>query len=294
MSNLQTPVIDRRRRFVFRGNAAAVGGRIVRPTDLIFESHVASSLTVAGGRSTASGKNLDYHPYATVDSAKTSAEGLFANVTDHEALTHRTVTADALTTRTQVSADVHGVRVGLDPILRIKGLHATLRATSPAASGEPAIQVDGNIEDFEPKGHNVEIGNCKLRVTLAPAIFQQHDTHSKLMVAADNPGSGIGKFLLLHSDMQPGKPLPPIGRLFRGQDTVYATLVESIEWVGAAYPGSTVTDHTVRVPGFGKLVFAELLLTSLSRRLTLLRLELGSPEGGDVAFAEVESNGIWT
>jgi len=31
----------------------------------------------------------------------------------------------------------------------------------------------------------------------------------------------------------------------------------------------------------------------LERRLTLLRLELGSPEGGDVACGEVQSNGIW-
>jgi len=49
----------------------------------------------------------------------------------------------------------------------------------------------------------------------------------------------------------------------------------------------------VYVPDFGKLVFGEILITALSRRLTLLRLELGSPEGGDVACAEVESNGIW-
>jgi hypothetical protein len=35
-----------RRRFIFRGNAAAIGGRIVRPTDLILDSIATSSLTV--------------------------------------------------------------------------------------------------------------------------------------------------------------------------------------------------------------------------------------------------------
>ena len=42
------------------------------------------------------------------------------------------------------------------------------------------------------------------------------------------------------------------------------------------------------------MFFGELLVTDLSRRLTLLRLELGSPVGGAVAAAEVESNGTWS
>ena len=41
------------RRFIFRGNAAAYGGRIYRPDDIIIEAKGASSLPVAGGRSTA-------------------------------------------------------------------------------------------------------------------------------------------------------------------------------------------------------------------------------------------------
>jgi len=283
---MEMPDIDRRRRFVFRGNAAALGGRIVRPKDLILESHVASSLTVAGGRSTASATDLDFSPYVTVKSAATSAEGVFNDVAQHEALTYRRVSADALTTTTRVSAEVSGVRVGIKPILSIGHVRAMLTARSPAASGEPSIRVDGTID-------GVEIGGHRLNVKLSPSVFQQYDTHSKLMVAADDSTSGVRRYLLLNSEMH-GRPLPPIGRLFRAQDTVYATVVESIDWDGPPFEGSTITDHTVRVPGFGKLVFGELLLTSLSRRLTLLRLELGSPEGGDVAFAEVESNGIWT
>ena len=46
-----THSMDLRRRFIFRGNAVALGGRIVRPQDLMIESSVASSLTVVGGRS---------------------------------------------------------------------------------------------------------------------------------------------------------------------------------------------------------------------------------------------------
>jgi len=70
--------------------------------------------------------------------------------------------------------------------------------------------------------------------------------------------------------------------------------VESIKWGGTPPDArAKITDHTVYVPGFGKLVFGELLISDVERRMTLLRLELGSPEGGDVACGEVQSNGIW-
>ena len=41
-----------RPRFVFHANAAAMGGRIGKPKDILIESGAASSLTAGGGRST--------------------------------------------------------------------------------------------------------------------------------------------------------------------------------------------------------------------------------------------------
>ena len=37
----------------------------------------------------------------------------------------------------------------------------------------------------------------------------------------------------------------------------------------------------------------EIFITDVSRRLTMMRLQLGSPDGGMVAAAEVETNGSW-
>jgi hypothetical protein len=47
----------------------------------------------------------------------------------------------------------------------------------------------------------------------------------------------------------------------------------------------------ITLNGFGRIFLGEFLITSVSRRLTLLRLALGSEIGGDVACAEVETNG---
>lgn len=287
---MQMPDIDRRRRFVFRGNASAFGGRIVRPDDLILESNIASSLTVAGGRSRNAGKDITFargdRRYVQIDSAETFAEGVYDDVKQHEALTFRRVTADALSTTTKVSASVTGLKVGLNPVLEISHLKAGIIARSPATSGEPAIRIE--VASFG----DITIGGEPLIVTSKPEIFQEHDTCSKLLAALDNPSkrADLEPFMLLKSDLHGLDPaiMPSFGRLFRSQGTIYATVVESITWRGETRMG-----HTLRVPNFGKIVLGELLITDLSRRFTMVRLELGSPEGGDAAFAEVESNGIW-
>jgi hypothetical protein len=284
------PDIDRRRRFVFRGNAAAIGGRIVRPKDLVLESNVASSLTVAGGRSVARGTGLRFDEYISVDSAATSAEGLFDDLQGHIDLTYRRVTADALSTSTRVEADVVGLRVGTKITLKIRRLRAELSARSAYVSGEPAIAV-GDKTMIE----GVEIGGRRLKVELNAPIFQRYDTRSKLLMAADDPARAdeLVPHLLLASTIH-GVPLPPRGRLIQTQSTIYSTIVKSLEWEDEPLRGALITDHTVYVPGFGKIIFGELLITDLSRRLTLLRIEFGSPDGGDMACAEVESNGIWS
>ena len=80
--------MDLRRRFVFRGNAAVIGGRIVRPKDQVIESSTASSLTVAGGRSRSQAKATRFGDWVSFGSASTSAEGLFDDVKQQIEVSH--------------------------------------------------------------------------------------------------------------------------------------------------------------------------------------------------------------
>jgi hypothetical protein len=282
--------MDLRRRFVFRGNAAAIGGRIVRPKDLIIESSVASSLTVVGGRSSAQAKGTRFGDFMSFSAASTVAEGMFDDLKQQIELTHHRVAEDSLKTSTRVNADVAGLSVGKTPKLVVKHLHASLTSKSPAASGEPAIAPgsDTAIDGAAVDGHG-------LVVELATALFQKYDTRSKLLTAADDPAfvRKSGDCLFMNSAVG-GNPAPPTGRLLHACGTTYATIVKSIKWSGEPFPGATIDHHVVTVPNFGKIFFGELLITDLSRRLTMLRLELGSPDGGAVAAAEVESNGTWS
>jgi hypothetical protein len=138
--------------------------------------------------------------------------------------------------------------------------------------------------------------------SLALPLFQRCDTRSKLLTAADNTDfvRDSGDCLFMTSAI-PGAPPPPTGepptgRLLHCLGTIYATIVKSIKWADAAnpHPNARIDHHLVIVPGFGTIFVGELLITEDSRRLTLLRLELGSDLGGDVACAAVESNGIWS
>ena len=286
--------MDLRRRFIFRGNAAAIGGRIVRPSDVVIDSSTASSLTVAGGRSRARAAMSRFGEWVSFAAASTSAEGVFDDVKQEIELTFHRVPEDSLTTSTRVSADVTGLSIGDKPKLTIKGLHASIGSKSPAGSGEPQIAPgsDTAVDGVAIEHLGVSYG---LKVDLAVATFQQYDTRSKLLTAADDPQfvKEWGDCLFMK---QPacGAAAPPAGRLRSGTGTIYATIVSAIHWTGDPFPGATIDHNAVVVPNFGTMFFGELLITALSRRLTMLRVELGSPIGGFVACAETETNGAWS
>ena len=73
--------------------------------------------------------------------------------------------------------------------------------------------------------------------------------------------------------------------------TVKCTLVQEIAWDGPPHPTATIHGHVVHVPNFGKIYFGELFITGESRRLTMVRFQLGSADGGEVTAAEGETNG---
>ena len=74
---------------------------------------------------------------------------------------------------------------------------------------------------------------ARLTIELALAVFQQHDTMSKLLAAADNPQfvneSGD---LLYMTPTTPAAAAPPPARLQYFSGTIYTTIVKSIKWSG--------------------------------------------------------------
>jgi hypothetical protein len=71
------------------------------------------------------------------------------------------------------------------------------------------------------------------------------------------------------------------------------SLVERIAWDGKLPKGADVsTDSNVIVwPDFGKVVLGEMLISHFNRRLTMIRLELGSPLEGSLEAVDVQTSG---
>jgi len=285
--------MELRRRFIFRGNAAAIGGRIVRPTDLILDSIATSSLTVVGGRSRQRAGAAKFGEWISFGEANTFAEGLFDDVQRQIDFTNGKVPEDYLSTSTRVSADVINLVVGTRPRLTIKHLHAALNSKSPTGSGEPPIAVgaDTVIEGVAVDGHALTV-----ELNLAP--FQKYDTLSKLMTASDDPAfvKESGAQLYMTPTATPGAaaPAPAPPRVPYCSGIVQATVVKSITWAADPIANAKIDQNSVYVPELGRIFFGELLISDLSRRFTLLRLELGSELGGAVACSEVETNGSWS
>jgi hypothetical protein len=284
--------MEQPRRFIFHAHAAAFGGQIIRPRNIVLEAPGASALPVSGGRSVARIPRTSFDEFFSVDSARTFAEGLFDDAKQFEAFTNHQLLEQSLTASTVVRAEVLGLAVGRTPRLTIKRLSAELQAKSPNGSGQPAVRVgkDVAIEGVVIDGH-------RLVVELYTAPFQRFDTYAKLQVAADDPAfvkeSGDALFMTTTVDGQ--APPAAAGRLLQSSPgTVYATIVRSIRWDGDPFPGSEINRNVVKIPGLGVLYFGELLIEEYSRRLTMLRLALGSEAGGVVACADVQDNGGWS
>jgi hypothetical protein len=276
--------MELKRRFIFRGNAAAFGGRIVRPKDTVLEAGGASSLTVVGGRSTWSDKDIRFGDSVRIKSAMTFAEGKFDDTKKLIALTNHQVLEESLTATTVVKAGVKGLVVGDTPQLKAKSVQASMTSKSPAASDEPAIRIDS-----ETSFDGVTIDGHGLVIEIAHDLFQRYDTRAKLLAAIDDP-----KFFKEYAQHFYLTGLAERRRLIREGGYIIGTIVKRISWKGAPMSGATIDENSVIVPDFGTVFFGEILITAAERRLTMLRLQLGSPEGGSEAYSEVGTNGTWS
>lgn len=279
--------MELRRRFVFRGNAVAFGGRIVRPQDVTFTMPGASSLPVTGGQSVAEIPGRDFDGFLSFKSASTLAAGAFHDKRD--ALiewTHRRKDEDTLTARTRVRAELQGLTVGTEKRLTVDRLAAEMQSVSPRDRGEPPITIGDVVIE------NLVIDGVPLPIELDATVFNEHDTHAKLIRGGDRR-EVIEKYgdQFFISERHGPRPTPGRSRFVPHDKQIYATIVKGI----GPHPTAIVKDHnSVVVDGLGRIFFGELLISESSRRLTLLRLELGSEEGGSAGGPEVDINGSYS
>jgi hypothetical protein len=272
--------MELRRRFVFRGNASAFGGRFVRPDDVFLEMPGASSLSVVGGRSvsTFTGPAEKFKGYLSFESATTFAEGKFDDRAQAIELTYGRVKEETLVTSTRVRAEINKLTVGTEKRLTVGKMVAELLSTSPkGGSREPSIPVG------EVSITGLAIDGFRMRITFNSQAFNEHDTHARVLRGVASP-----KFV-----RQYGRQFF-VGRggLLKNRRYIHATLATKVEWEGERNPRAEIVgNHMVVVKDFGRIFFGEVIISAGSRRLTLMRLELGSDGGGQAGGPDLDVNG---
>jgi hypothetical protein len=267
------------RRYIFRGHASGVSAHIRRPDTRLLPVQGCSSLPVIGGLSESNVGTRLLEDWISFEAVATSAHGDYVDPAQGVATTTGAVPFDVPPTQTTVKAEVKGLVIF--GRVHVGRAMVGLISRSPKGKEQPEIHLEGNVLE------GVRIDDSRLVVTLDEDFYRVCNTRDKLAKAhaAGLPSHRAHMLMPLDGSAVPATAFP------EANGTVKCTIVKEMHWDGEPHRDATIHGHVVRVPNFGKIYFGELYITGDSRRLTMVRLQLGSPDGGEVVAAEGESNG---
>jgi len=162
---------------------------------------------------------------------------------------------------TAVTATVEGLNI----LEFITADRVVARLTSEGKHGQKETHIIALGSEFE----NLRIGGHPVKVTIQHDLFLKNPTHAELTKAVAS--------------------LKNSGRIVATEDgAILCSLVEKIE---TSLPGVEIRGHILRIPHFGEVALGEVFAVPGTRTLTMIRLNLGSPDSGQAAGPEALSQG---
>jgi hypothetical protein len=269
------------RRFLFHGAALGLAAHIRRPNDEFLDSVASSVLAITGGRARAQagpGKTgiLSYQ------SASTQASGDFDPPEDAVQFTHGNFGDNNLATRTVVETNVSGLVIDVpqehsglhffgksNRVVSVAQVNALMENTSDRRNSNAFRRLDASIQGVVVDGHT-------LGVETDTSLFNDKCTKRKLDAALDDDD-----FRRTCSNQILGQ-WPGI---------ILATVVKRMFWADGEAPDTRIENNRLIINGIGSLYFGELIIQAGFRRIALIRLQLGSPNGGEGTVGQAETNG---
>lgn len=241
------------KRFLYRSSAVALGGRITRPFCEVIESQAATVLPIAGGHGNA---RVDGFRYRDLVSFRTAYSTVSGNPSGTEAKpiynSLATVTIEGLNVMNVVTADAVVARL-----------------------------VSQHEDEDELPLHPVGSYFVNLRIAGVRVDLRPHDGLFACRTLAD-VAKACGK----------GGPVALDGTPLKVDPASSKSVLTSLFDRPALPSGCATKDGWgIHLPGFGDIYLGEYLLGRSTRRLTMLRIEMGSPVRGFLAFADTEGNG---
>lgn len=270
------------KRFVFHGNAVAAGVFLTKidqqPANRVSPVQGQSSLPVIGGLSESSvpTSNPEFERFFSYRDATTRAEGIRKGDT-------------AITT---VSASLKNLRMVNRPspdesaeprevVFRAGALALALRSTH--RRGQPKIEFE-NL----PQADDLFLDEIPVQLEFRQAFLKlsrMQDLEEKFRTDKRFYAENRDAFMLV----DPKRP-PAFGQRIPRMNGGYAvcSIVKSIRW-----GDQTINGHVLTKTGFGSIYFGEMLVNDNNRRITLVRVKMGSLDEAEGAFIEVDPNGDW-
>ena len=273
--------------FFYHVHGSALGGVIKWPGEYDIDgSRSATSLPITGGRNLAKAE-----PFKLVhkDNAKqTEVEILTHTGASTEVSGHQ---ASDGSFHSEVTSTVEGLNV--NGVLTADKIVAHLKSVHKGDNGEGCIITKGS--DFV----GLKINGAEVKVDLDHDLFSECDTKEKFCKKHKQDEQFRHKVCkqFLWGEFDPDTPdfikeryswVTPPGSMPESRGVIPCTIVKSISTKAS---GTTVHGNVLVVENFGKIFLGEILMIENMRRLTMMRLELGSPVGGTVIICGGDNNG---
>jgi hypothetical protein len=258
----------------FHAEANSLGGFIEQPIKKVIPAQASASLPSVGGHVTNSTEALNFEGIVSCSAAFTRVSGRHLE-TDGTPSTMVTsvvegfnlleiVTADRIVAQVSIEHPVDG-----DPVVTFTG------------SRFEGLKIGGQDASLTLNSSLLDSGAGTGPITWS--LFQKTGRlqAAKLVKSAQSGGAAYQWVVDRYGWIAPAKaPAKAPGSI----------LCSLVDGVAPSVPGKSF-GHVMDIPGFGKVIFGEVMAFPASVHLSMIRAELGSPTSGGVAMAHGVVNG---
>lgn len=236
--------------FQYHANAYAFSGHFTRPFEQQIDVQASSSLCVVGGHGCSRVDNFQFRNFISFKAGYTHVSG------GHQ--------ADDDTNNTLVTSTIEG--------LNMMDVLTADRVVCRLYSKHQKRAPEGNVTMHGSKFENLKICGEPVTIDLDFDLFKNIQTFQQAIDEYNKPGSAF--------HLRAANPFGATGGDLPNQGVDGVFLCSLVKKLDVPHPGVEIDGHSIYVPGFGTVYFAELLMTYGQRTLTMFRYELGSSTGG--------------
>jgi len=243
--------------YLHNAHGHALSGQVTAPFSDTIEAQAATSLPHTGGHGSASANNFSYKNMISFKAARTHTVGGVDSNKNYTSM---------------ISVCVEGFNI-LD-VITADRIVARMATSHKPDEPEASITIAGTHFD------NLRIAGSAVAVSLDNQILPRIDTFQALMnqLAKDPNFKNIA--------------LNPFGTTAMPEPGLHGAIVWScIQRPLPTIAGATATNHWYDIPEFGRVYLCELTCEYRKRRLTMLRIEMGSPITRNAIALDLQGNG---